>query len=172
METIKKILIPTDFSQLSYSALQFVTSTSAFRDATIYVMHVIDNDPALAFHTVDLNSETILRDVEEKAKKSLGKFIREITKIGVKPSLVVRRGDPHKEIIKFAKEKDVDLIALATHGRTGLAHMLIGSIAEKVVRYSPVPVLTVKPQLIREPLLREHDVEKQLHISQNDINLK
>ena len=60
-----------------------------------------------------------------------------------KPSVFIRFGTPHEEITKFADEMDVDLVIMGTHGRTGLAHLLVGSVAERVVRTSKVPVLTV-----------------------------
>jgi len=77
---------------------------------------------------------------------------------------VVRSGVAEKEILRFAEEERIDLVVMATHGWTGLRHMLMGSVAEKVVRYSPIPVLTVKPKPAREEIVRRDDVELELHL--------
>jgi nucleotide-binding universal stress UspA family protein len=77
---------------------------------------------------------------------------------------VVIQGNPYKEILKYVVENKIGLIVLATHGRTGFKHVLIGSIAEKIVRHSPIPVLTVKPTDVREKFLTRDDVEKELHL--------
>jgi nucleotide-binding universal stress UspA family protein len=76
---------------------------------------------------------------------------------------VVRRGDPAREIVRFAREEGINLIVIATHGRTGLAHVLMGSVAEKVVRHATVPVLTAKPDSMRPPLMEQEDINEQLH---------
>ena len=164
MKTIHKILVPTDFSTLSLTAIEYATSVPTFQDAQIYLIHVVDNVPVLAFHTVDLNSETLLRDSEEKARTELGRLIStfQATKRILIP--VVRQGEAYKEIVKFARQEGIDLIIIATHGRTGLVHVLMGSVAEKVVRHSPVPALTVKPEKMLGSLLEQDDVEEQLHM--------
>jgi universal stress protein A len=65
---------------------------------------------------------------------------------------VVRKGIAEEEIVKFAKEEDIDLIIMATHGRSGLSHVLMGSVAEKVIQQSPVPVLVVNPTKMRQDM--------------------
>ena len=67
-------------------------------------------------------------------------------------------------ILRYADEEGVDMIVMATHGRAGLRHAVLGSVAEKVVRLSHVPVLAVKPRPVRENLLRNEDIEKDLHL--------
>lgn len=164
MKIIKKILVPTDFSDLSLAAMEYASTFSIIYDAPISVIHVVDKTPVLGFHTVDLNFETLLRDAEEKARKDLNLFLsRKLPNHrGIHP--VVKRGEAYKEIVKFAEEGKFDLIVMATHGRTGLAHSLMGSVAEKVVRHSSVPVLTVNPLKMEEDLITEEDVKEQLHI--------
>jgi nucleotide-binding universal stress UspA family protein len=76
---------------------------------------------------------------------------------------IVRRGDPATEIVKLAEHDNAGLILMATHGRTGLAHIFMGSVAEKVVRTSHVPVLTAKPPEMRQPPISAEDVD-QLHL--------
>lgn len=164
MKIIKKILVPTDFSDLSLAAMEFASTFSIIYDAPISVIHVVDKTPVLGFHTVDLNFETLLRDAEEKATKELNLLITSRFPNLHNVDMVVRHGEAHKEIVKFAEKGKFDLIVIATHGRTGLAHTLMGSVAEKVVRHSSVPVLTVNPLRIEEDLITEEDVKEQLHI--------
>ncbi len=157
--------MPTDFSELSLAAMEYATSFSKIYDARITVIHVVENSPAFAFHTVDITSETVLRDDEEDGGKELREFLtNKFPKVkGIIP--IVRRGNAAKEIVHFAEEEEFDVIIMATHGRTGFAHMLMGSIAESVVRYSSVPVLTVKPEEMRMGFVDAEDVEEQLHMN-------
>ena len=165
MKIINKILVPTDFSDLSLAGMEYVATLGVLHDAKIYVLHVVpDNILAPPFPNVDLNSESILRDTVEKAREELQQFISEQLKNPGKVTQVVRRGEPAEEIIKFAEEEGINLIVIATHDRTGLAHVLLGSVAEKVVRHSIIPVLTVKPVSIQDAILEEEDVKEQLHI--------
>ena len=147
MKTAIKILIPTDFSAFSLAALDYVKSQPMMDAATLYLLHVV-NDPVLVapYPSVDLNTETILRDAVARAEQEMEQFVRK--NIGEKRRVVpaVRRGEASREINAFAADEKMDLIVIATHGRTGLAHMILGSVAEKVIRYSHVPVLTIKPQ--------------------------
>lgn len=164
MKTIRKILVPTDFSEHSFTALEYVLSLTAMYDAKIYLIHVVDAMPVYAFPQVDLHSETVFRDMVAKAHEELNHLVSR--KVGNTRKVVttVLRGEVYKEIVNFAQEEGIDLIVIATHGRTGLAHVVMGSVAEKVIRYSPVPVLTVKPEKVIENLLKNSDVEEQLHL--------
>jgi len=76
---------------------------------------------------------------------------------------VVRRGFAYEEIMRFVDEEEIDLIVMATHGRTGLPHIIMGSVAERVVRHSPVPVLTIKPLKVQEQS-REREHPAALHM--------
>ncbi len=153
MKTIQKILIPTDFSAFSLAATSFLTSMPMFGDAELFLLHVIDDPVVMApYPNVDYNAETIFRDSEERARKELELCIRENFTAARRVTPVVRRGDAAREIIACASAQHVDLIVIATHGRTGLAHMLLGSVAEKVVRSSHVPVLTIKPEEVLDAI--------------------
>ncbi len=165
MKFINKILVPTDFSEFSLAAMEYATSFSKIYDAKITMIHVVEKTPPFAFHSVDINSETLLRDAEEDGEKDLLEFIaNKLPKMrGIIP--VVRRGSAAKEIVHYAADEEFDVIIMATHGRTGFAHMVLGSIAESVVRYSSVPVMTVKPEEMQNGFVDEMDVEEQLHMS-------
>lgn len=164
MKTIKKVLIPTDFSAFSLAALDYVKAQPELDEATVFIIHVV-NDPVLVapYPNVDLNAETVLRDSSTRAEDELHRFILKNfaeTRLVVG---VVRRGDAAREITKFADEEHCDLVVIATHGRTGLAHMLMGSVAEKVVRGAHVPVLSVKPEEVVD-LMKEHEVPAEVHV--------
>lgn len=145
MIKIGKILFPTDFSPCAEHALQYALSFASEHRAKLYVMHVITdiNAPTvfgLEVYPVLKNYEKI----EEEAKNAIQRLIPEQFLKKIEVENIIVQGTPFVEIIKCAKKYDVDLITLATHGRTGITHMLIGSTAEKVVRMAPCPVLTVK----------------------------
>lgn len=135
-----------------------------FSDTQIYLLNVTGSDAVLAFHAVDHRSETALRDREVTAKSILKDIIASKTTPGRAFIPVVKRGDAAREIVRFAEQEHIDLIVMATHGRTGLLHILVGSVTEKVVRYSRIPVLTVRPQHDSGSLLESEDIEEQLHL--------
>lgn len=164
MKAVKKILVPTDFSDFSLAGLEYAVPLSALYDAKIYLLNILESDAVLVFHSADHQSETALRDRERTAVGILEQTIatRFCDAHNIVP--VVRRGEPAREIVRYAAVEGIDLIVMATHGRTGLAHVLLGSVAEKVVRHARTPVLTVKPKAVSETLLNEEDLEEQLHL--------
>ena len=160
---IKKILVPTDFSDLSLEAVQYAMSLSEMYGSDLVLFHSVDDAPVLALHTMELTSDFVLDDTAKTAERHLEEFARSHdirSHYGL--SLVVRRGNPYDEITTYAKDENVDLIVMATHGRTGLAHVLLGSVAEKVVQHADIPVLTVKPARIRAAK-PEHTAHEAVH---------
>lgn len=143
---LKKILLPTDLSASSISAFKYAKSLAEKYNATIYVLHILENIPILAIHALDLTLERLEENLLENAKKQLEKIVKENLKTKNKVQTFIRKGIVADEIIKFADEKKVDLIVMGTHGRTGIEYTLLGSIAEKIVRKAKCPVLTVKPE--------------------------
>jgi nucleotide-binding universal stress UspA family protein len=148
MIKLKKILCPLDFSENSQEALQFAIHLMLKDDdATLYLVHVVDSrvfdysgpmyEQEVPLMKVELDQSTR----EQLEKKLLAEVPEEIQN---RVETTILFGVPFVEIIKAARDKDIDLIVIGTHGRTGLAHMLIGSVAEKVVRKAPCPVLSVK----------------------------
>ncbi|HUL44542.1 MAG TPA: universal stress protein [Bacteroidota bacterium] len=160
---MKKILVPTDLSELSFSVKDALRSILDDRDVEVHLLYCLESTTSRQTPYIDGHSETALRDREEEALAHLTEIGRELIP-GIRQFVpVVLRGDPVGGIIGYAEEHHCDLIIMATHGRTGLAHMLVGSVAEKVVRYSSVPVLSVKPKEMRTHLVAPADVEEQLH---------
>jgi len=150
MMPIRRILFPTDFSESADHAWIFALQFAQDCGADVHVLHVVappprlteaysmNFDPVKFSAVVTAEAETFLDRLVEGAKDRHLTFHREV-RIGV---------DFH-EIIDYARKHEIDLIVMATHGRTGLAHALVGSVAEKVVRKASCPVLTVKHPAMR-----------------------
>jgi nucleotide-binding universal stress UspA family protein len=149
MVYLKKILVPTDLSGHSLAALEYAQSLSLLYASRVFLLHV---------------EEHARHRAEEPAAALLAEFVLRHADPDLRLTQVVRSGHPAAEIVRFSRDERIDLIVLATHGRTGVAHALLGSVAEKVIRHSPVPVLTVKPAEVRENLLRDEDIENELHL--------
>jgi nucleotide-binding universal stress UspA family protein len=165
MTPIKKILIPTDFSEYSLGVLNYLRLLDLSRDARILFLHVlVENaliEPVLNMYHHD---DGIVYSRAGEAEMYLKALAEERMAEFHRVECVVRRGDPAVEIVKLAEHDNAGLIIMATHGRTGLAHIFMGSVAEKVVRLSRVPVLTSKPPEMRVPLVGAEDVREQLHL--------
>lgn len=166
MKAFKKILVPTDYSELSLAAMDYALVFSQVFGSQIYLLHTLDTIPVLALDTMDLTTENVIYETEKNARNDLHLFV--ISHVGNIPNLVevVRRGIAEDQIVKLAKEEQIDLIVMATHGRSGIAHVLMGSVAEKVVQHSPVPVLTVKPGGVQSPKISADDVRERLASAQ------
>ena len=146
MFKIKNILLPTDFSKLSLSAAEYATELAEQYGAKIHLLHVLEKTPPiLTIHSLDLSEKKIIQTIEDEAKVSLEKAADKVKgKKNVEIEQVIKKGIDYEEIIKYAEEKKVDVIIIATHGRTGILHTLLGSVAEKVIRFSKKPVLVSK----------------------------
>ena len=144
----KTILVPHDFSSPANHAAAVARDEAKSHGAKIILLHVIDLphqlSPDAAIVPEATGAPISIKDYAvSSAENHLQDIAARLGKDGTKPAIYVRLGSPHDEITKFAEQEKVDLIIMGTHGRTGLAHLLIGSIAERVVRTSKVPVLTV-----------------------------
>ena len=144
MINIKNILCPIDYSIYSEMALKYAIEFAEKYGAKLYLIHVLDirvydiNDPEL------YNVNIVDKETLDKLKERLLKCVNEDTKGKIPVEAVIIQGVPFVEIIKASKEYNIDLIVLGTHGRTGLSHAIMGSVAEKVVRKAPCPVLTIR----------------------------
>ncbi|MFQ5863319.1 MAG: universal stress protein [Candidatus Brocadiales bacterium] len=142
MIKIKVILCPIDYSKGSLAALDYAVHFALREAAKLCLVHVIDVRYLEGYTPSEVanpDSETINRMKEE-----LGKRVPEEVRKKVGVETIVTVGIPVVEIINAAKEKGADVIIMGTHGRTGIAHVIMGSVAENVVRRSPCPVLTVR----------------------------
>ena len=141
----KKILVPTDLSDNAEQALAYAAQIATKYDGKITLFHVISlfqddpNNPAYRFP----NYEQVLSTMEETAQERFEKLEHEHKNVPIKKE-TVRGISAAEEIISYAQSKKYDLIVMGTHGRTGLSHFLMGSVAENVIRHQPCPVLTIK----------------------------
>jgi len=143
----KKILVPTDFSGYSDKALENAIDIAKKENAAIEILHVID---IVQTCSVDYCFEQQILDRLEENSTSASKeqIAKQIDRIpgakSVPITTVIRKGTPYEEILKEQVEKKIDLIVIASHGKTGLTHYLMGSVAEKVTKGAKCPVLLVK----------------------------
>ncbi|OHB89473.1 MAG: hypothetical protein A3D13_04550 [Planctomycetes bacterium RIFCSPHIGHO2_02_FULL_40_12] len=143
MITLKKILCPIDHSDCSKEALRYAVSFAMKDEAKLYLLHVIDIrsfDESIDAMSKQIPDDETLKQLKTKLLDCIPEEIRSDMDV----EAIVVQGIPFAEIISTARKKNIDMVVIGSHGRTGLAHVLIGSVAEKVVRKAPCPVLTVK----------------------------
>ncbi|MGQ3683705.1 MAG: universal stress protein [Candidatus Loosdrechtia sp.] len=143
MIVLKKILCPVDHSECSYLALKYAISLSLKDEAKLYLMHVIDSR-FFEMETYKLSPYNISESELAKIHSDLMKSLPEGTTDLLEVETIVVKGVPFNEILNTSQEVGADIIVMGTHGRTGLSHVMMGSVAEKVVRKSACPVLTVR----------------------------
>ena len=144
MFEIRRILCPIDFSETSKPAFEYAVALAAQLGAELELLHVYQL-PAYALPEGGLEILAGLEaEIENRLQQQLDEFAKHSTEPSVKITTVLGTGVPYVEIIRAAKQRKADLIVIGTHGRTGLAHLLIGSVAERVVRTSEVPVLSIR----------------------------
>lgn len=147
MFQIKSILAPTDFSHHSGSGLRYAAGLAEKFGAALHVLHVLPEVVApVGPEPMILPSlpAEYYEEAQAAALESLGECLKPEWGIPATVERVVRWGDPVLAIVTYARERGMDLIVLATHGRTGLSHVLLGSVAERIVREAPCAVLTVR----------------------------
>lgn len=153
MIDLGKILFPTDFSTCSKGAKLAAHDLARRFESELHVLHVVP-DPAielpefmmgLSFPSYVANIGPNRRMLREKALNHLESEIPDSWKNKHRVALDVRIGHASTEITKYASENEIDLIVIGSHGRTGMSHALLGSVAESTVRNAPCPVLTIRP---------------------------
>jgi nucleotide-binding universal stress UspA family protein len=144
MIALQRILVPTDFGDTAALALQYAQSLAGVFDATLHVLHVLE-DPLPGWkppgHVVAVPK--ICAGMEQDAQEQISRLLSDGDRQRFHAQLVTIWGKPFVEIIRYAKNMQIDLIVMGTHGRGPLSHMVMGSVAERVVRGAPCPVLTV-----------------------------
>ncbi len=151
MLPLRHILVPLDFSTYAEEALPYATTLACKYQAKVTLLHVLPlplyiymgsykDDGMNAWHL----AEHILETLEEEVKQKLATVFSPAERVELEIVEKVTRGLPFDEIIQEAKKEQVDLIVMTTHGRTGAFHLLLGSVAEQVVREAPCPVLTIR----------------------------
>lgn len=148
MIALKHVLVPTDFSETSDVALKYGKAFAAAFGATLHVVHVIEEPygqpwavEAYGFSLAALQDEWI-----KEAKGRMEKILTDEERASLKAVTTTVLGHPVMEILRYARDNNIDLIVMGTHGRGPLGHVVMGSVAERLVRKSPCPVLTVRSE--------------------------
>jgi nucleotide-binding universal stress UspA family protein len=144
---IKRILVPIDFSKDSLKALAYATDFAASFGARIALLHVVEPiyyATPTDIYTASANIAPLLDQQRRAAEQQFARIVAGMEKKGRRIQATIKTGAPSQVIVDSAKKDRADLIIMATHGRTGLAHLFMGSVAEKVVRSAACPVLTVR----------------------------
>ena len=142
----KKILCPVDFSKFTQEVINYAVDLAKKYGAELHVMHVVPNmtyfTPYESFLTPE-NLIAIEKNIQDEVEDNFEKLLKDQD---IPTKKVIKTGVPFVEIIAYAKSESVDLIVMGTHGHSGIEHILIGNVAEKVVRKSPCPVMTIRPK--------------------------
>ena len=140
---IRRILVPVDFSEHSQKALRYALAFAAQFGAEVALVHIVEQ---MVYPGDWMYPPLAVTDfASEKREQVLAKLRALDEGSGVKTQHIVRLGRAWQEVVEIAREMKSDMIILATHGYTGLKHALLGSVAEKIVRHAPCPVLSVRP---------------------------
>jgi universal stress protein A len=147
---VRHLLVPTDFSEGSKQAFEYAIGVARTCGAKLTLLHVVELPTYLIDGHAPAHMTTALRDyMQESAQQELARLLPEGAGTPVEIARQVALGVPYQKILETAAAEQVDWIVMATHGRTGLSHLVMGSVAERVVRTAPCPVLTVRPALER-----------------------
>jgi nucleotide-binding universal stress UspA family protein len=144
--SLKKILVPQDFSEYSLHALKYAVTFAELFKAELLVLHIVEPIVYPAdFSFGQVSIPAMEEEIRKHSEEQLNELVAREVPPGVKATPMIRIGKPFIEIVEVAKVENADLIVISSHGRTGMDHVLFGSTADKVVRKAPCPVLTVRP---------------------------
>lgn len=142
---LQSILVPIDFSDYSKNALQYAIPFAQQFRASVHLLYVVEPTIYPAdFSFGQVGFPNVEEELRKRGSDELDALLRDVIAGRIRATKTIRTGRPFYEINQFAKEMNVDLIIIATHGHTGIEHILFGSTAEKVVRGAPCPVLVVR----------------------------
>ena len=142
---LKRILVPTDFSETAAGAMNYAKALAEAFGGSLHVLHVLE-DPLPGWKPAGhvASVPAIRQNMEQDAAVQISKVLTDPEREKFRAELVTLWGSPFVEIIGYAKSHEIDLIVMGTHGHGPIAHLLLGSVAERVVRNAPCPVLTVR----------------------------
>jgi nucleotide-binding universal stress UspA family protein len=144
MADIKRILSPVDFSDTSEHAVRYAVDLASRLGASLELVHVYQLPTYALPDGAILARPDFVANLTDELQKQMDELIRRYSGHGVEIRGRIVEGMPYAEVNRVAEEEKADLVVMGTHGRTGLTHLLLGSVAERVVRTSTVPVLTVR----------------------------
>jgi universal stress protein A len=141
----QKFLIPIDFSEFANQALDYAIALATKLQARLTLLHVIHAMPLGVAEMGASLPYSYLQELEADIAQSMGEYLTRVQEAGLEGEIMIVHGVPFEEIVNTAAANQIDLIIMGTHGRSGLQHVLLGSVAEKVVRLAPCPVLVSRP---------------------------
>lgn len=151
MLEIKKILFPVDLTENSSKILPYVLSISEKYNSLVYLLHVVqDLNKWGKLYVPHPSMDIFQKEANEAAEKAMDTVCENQLQSCSNFQKKVVSGDAADEILKVLESEDIDLLIMGTHGRKGLEHVIFGSVAEKVVKKSAVPVLTINPDKLKE----------------------
>jgi nucleotide-binding universal stress UspA family protein len=153
MQELKKILVATDLSSASEPAIRMAGALAIRMDAGLLILHVLSEkelDELVLAHQPRHPVDLIYSDLEASVREQYRRIVPDEVRRFLHAEVLVVPGVPAEEIARTAAMKGADMIVTGTHGRTGLRRVLMGSVAEQVLRTAPCPVLTVRPPELRE----------------------
>jgi len=145
MAAIKRILVPTDFSKAATDALDYAKTLAEAMKGSLHVLHVLDEVMPVMIGQY-MPSENYWKPVEKSAREAISRVLSEADREKFHATFWVSRGCPPDQIVKYADEHAIDLIVMGTHGRSPITRLLLGSVADRVIRKARCPVLTVHPR--------------------------
>ena len=149
----KKVLFCTDFSENADYAFDFAYGIAKRDEGILYILHVIPYNPHQAYVESFITTEDLKKiqtAVEEDTANNYKERYEKEIEEGIPYEFVTKTGREDEEILTFAKQENVDIIVMGTHGRTGIEHVFFGSVSEKVLRHSPFPVFVIPCKKKRE----------------------
>lgn len=148
MPDFKRILYPVDLSEISHKIVPYVVALAARFNSEVHLLFVITSLENFAnFYIPNPALSELEEELTKGARRKLEEFAEEHFKAYPAAVVTTTLGDPAEEIMNYAEAKNVDLIVMGTHGRKGLEKIIFGSVANQVVKKSPIPVMTINPHL-------------------------
>ena len=141
MEKLQNILVPTDFSSNSVNALEYAGNLTKATKSIIHVLHCVE--PISAANN-SIEEQTIIHEGLIRLEKQMKIFIRNLHDVENEIIEVIRTGKAYEQILNYARDAEIDLIVLAANGWSGSQDLILGTVAEKVTRYSKIPVIIIK----------------------------
>ncbi|MAT40438.1 MAG: hypothetical protein CL946_12650 [Ectothiorhodospiraceae bacterium] len=144
MDEVKKILVPVGFDAFTEKELEIAANIAKRYDAEVHILHVYqDVFSVLSMRTLDLDRAAVEEKIHSSVEEKLHQLVAEV-RMDSPAKAVAIKGEIVDSIIEYVKNEQIDLVVLATHGRAGISHFFLGSVAENVIRFSPCPVLTFR----------------------------
>lgn len=142
-EGFHRIMLPIDFSTHCDRAADYASWFARMSKGTVHLVHVIVNPADAVYEPEEVPNWVMVDHAEKKAKEMIDAFAQKCLAADTPREIHIEHGDPYEKLIETAKHIQPDLIVMATHGRGGVAHLVIGSVAEKMVRHAQCPVFVV-----------------------------